>query len=197
MVKLTKRIQQFLDKRHHHQFIDGEYKKSSFGDKIDVINPATEEIIGSCSLGTLEDVDKAVQSVKTAFRYDSPWRRMTPADRGKIISDYANKLEEESESIAQLVTLENGKLYKDALSSDAGGAVNTFRYYAGWATKIEGETLDISQKQSGNKQNFAFTRREPIGVVAAIVPWNFPVSIAAWKLAPALSAGCTVSTKTF
>jgi len=195
MVELTERLQQFLNKKHHHQFINGDYMKSSFGDKIDVVNPANEVVFASVSLGTVEDVNEAVSSGKNAFRHDSEWRRMSPADRQKILLDYAQILEDNSETIGQLVTLENGKLYKDALSSDAGGAVNTFRYYAGWATKLEGETLDISQKQKGDKQNFAFTRREPIGVVAAIVPWNFPVSIAAWKLAPALAAGCTVVLK--
>jgi len=125
----------------------------------------------------------AVTTAKKAFHPTAPWRKMNPDERGKILYRLAEKIAEHSETIAQLVTLENGKLIKDARSSDAGGAAKTFRYYAGWTTKIEGETLDLSQPQKGGKQNFAFTRREPVGVVAAIVPWNFPISIAAWKIA--------------
>lgn len=195
MTNLTGRLTQFLAKRNHSHFIDGEYSLSPVDETISVINPANEEVIGFATIGTREDVNQAVVSAKKAFHHDSPWRKMSPDDRGKILYNFAEKIAEHSESIAQLVTLENGKLLKDARSSDASGAAKTFRYYAGWATKIEGETLDISQAQRGGKQNFAFTRREPIGVVAAIIPWNFPVSIAAWKVAPALAAGCTVVLK--
>jgi len=195
MIKLTKRLTQFLAKKTHTSFINGSYSKNKDNQQIPVINPATEEIIGYVNLGTSETVNEGVIAAKKAFHHNSDWRKMSPDDRGKILYRFAEKIAENSESIAQLVTLENGKLLKDARSSDAGGAAKTFRYYAGWATKIEGETLDISQPQKGKKQNFAFTRREPIGVVAAIVPWNFPVSIAAWKVAPALAAGCTVVLK--
>lgn len=195
MTQLTKYLTQFLEKKTHSHFINGQYQKSTRDEQIPVINPANEEEIGRVALGTKEDVYQAVAVAKKAFRYDSPWRKMSPDGRGKILYKFAEKIAEHSETIAQMVTLENGKLLKDARSSDAGGAAKTFRYYAGWTTKIEGETLDLSQPQKGGKQNFAFTRREPIGVVAAIVPWNFPVSIAAWKVAPALAAGCTVVLK--
>ncbi len=195
MIQLTNRLTQFLAKKDHQHFIDGDYTQSAEDQQIEVVNPATEEIIGKVALGSKEIVNQAVSAAKKAFQYNSDWRTMSPDDRGKILYRLAEKITENSESLAQLVTLENGKLIKDALSSDAGGAAKTFRYYAGWTTKIEGETLDISQPQKGGRQNFAFTRREPIGVVAAIVPWNFPLSIAAWKIAPALAAGCTVVLK--
>jgi len=195
MTEVTVRLTEFLAKKKHSHFINGEYKESTGEEQIAVINPADEEQIGQVALGTSEDVSHAVSAAKKAFHHSSPWRSMSPDDRGKILFRFAEKITEHAETIAQMVTLENGKLIKDSLSSDAGGAAKTFRYYAGWATKIEGETLDISQAQRGGKQNFAFTRREPIGVVAAIVPWNFPVSIAAWKVAPALAAGCTVVLK--
>lgn len=195
MTELTKRLTNFLAKKNHHHFINGEYKTGIGNEFMSVINPANEEEIGQVALGTKEDVNEAVASAKKAFHHNSPWRKMSPDDRGKILYKFAEKIAEHSETIAQMVTLENGKLIKDARGSDAGGAAKTFRYYAGWTTKIEGETLDISQPQKGGKQNFAFTRREPIGVVAAIIPWNFPVSIAAWKVAPALAAGCTVVLK--
>lgn len=195
MPELTKRLQAFLKRHDHSHFIDGENVASTSSEKIEVINPADETVIGTIAIGQTVDVDLAVKSAAQAFRLTSDWRKMSPDDRGKILYNISQKIEEHKESIAQLVTLENGKMYGDALSSDAGGAAKTFRYYAGWTTKIEGETIDISQKQKGNRQNFAFTRREPIGVIAAIVPWNFPVSIAAWKIAPALAAGCTVVLK--
>ncbi len=195
MVQLTNRLTQFLTKKKHQHFINGTYQNSIGEEQIGVINPATEEEIGQIAVGTTEDVDKAVLAAKNAFHHTSDWRKMSPDDREKILYRFAELIAENSESLAQLVTLENGKLIKDARSSDVGGAAKTFRYYAGWTTKIEGETLDISQPQKGGRQNFAFTKREPIGVVAAIVPWNFPISIAAWKIAPALAAGCTVVLK--
>ncbi len=195
MPELTPLLQDFLKTPVHSHFMDGDFVSSNSDETFPVINPATEEIIAQVSLGSMEDVDKAVVSAKKAFQHDSPWRKMLPDDRGKILYKLAEKIEENKESLAQLVTLENGKLLRDAKSSDVGGAAKTFRYYAGWCTKIEGETIDLSQPQKGGKQNFAFTRREPIGVVAAIVPWNFPLSVASWKLAPALAAGCTVVLK--
>lgn len=195
MEHLTERLQAFLAKKIHTHFINGAYVQDTAGKQIPVVNPATEETIAHITVGEKEAVNEAVASAKNAFQHHSDWRKMSPDDRGKILYKYADLIEKNAESIAQLVTLENGKLLKDARSSDAGGAAKTFRYYAGWTTKIEGETLDISQPQRGGKQNFAFTRREPIGVIAAIVPWNFPVSIAAWKVAPALAAGCTVVLK--
>ncbi len=195
MSNITARLTRFLAKRNHQHFINGAYQ-DSYGEKqIAVINPATEVEIGKIPLGNKEDVDAAVRAAKLAFHHNSDWRKMSPDDRGKILYRFSELISDHSESLAQMVTIENGKLIKDALSSDAGGAAKTFRYYAGWTTKIEGETLDISQPQKGGRQNFAFTKREPIGVVAAIVPWNFPISIAAWKIAPALAAGCTVVLK--
>lgn len=193
-MELTKELISFLSNKQFGHFINGAYTAPS-SELIEVVNPANETVIAKVSNGDKEVIDLAVATAKKAFHYNSPWRKMSPDDRGKILYRFADLIAENTETIAQLVTLENGKLLKDSRSSDAGGAAKTFRYYAGWTTKIEGETLDISQPQKGGKQNFAFTRREPIGVVAAIVPWNFPVSIAAWKVAPALAAGCTVVLK--
>lgn len=193
-MELTKDLTSFLFKKQFGHFINGQFTTLS-SELIEVINPANEEVIAKVSNGDKAIVDLAVTTAKKAFQHNSPWRKMSPDDRGKILYRFADLIAENTETIAQLVTLENGKLLKDSRSSDAGGAAKTFRYYAGWTTKIEGETLDISQPQKEGKQNFAFTRREPIGVVAAIVPWNFPVSIAAWKVAPALAAGCTVVLK--
>ena len=109
----------------------------------------------------------------------------------------ADLIEDNADYIAEVITLENGKPFIEAKKSEVLGAAKTFRYYAGWCTKIEGETFDVSIPQPNNKQNFAFTKREPVGVVAAITPWNTPFSIIAWKIAPALAVGCTMVLKTF
>ena len=195
MIQLTDRLQEFLKRKIHTHYINGSYTQGTAGATIDIVNPANEKIISSISLGTKAEVDIAVNAASDAFRHDSPWRKMNPDTRAQVLYKLAELITAHSDSIAQLVTLENGKLLKDAKGSDVGGASKTFRYYAGWATKIEGQTLDLSQPQKGGQQNFAYTRREPVGVVAAIVPWNFPISIAAWKVAPALAAGCTVVLK--
>jgi len=195
MHTLTQQLTEFLQKETHQLYIEGEYIAANSDAYIDVINPANEVTIAKVSIAQTEDVDRAVLSARKAFQHNSPWRKMLPNERANIIHKIGELIDANADTLAQLVTLENGKLLKDSKSSDVGGAAHTFRYYSGWATKIEGETIDLSQRQRGGKQNFAFTRREPVGVVAAIVPWNFPLSIAAWKIAPALAAGCTVVLK--
>ena len=191
---LTDRLKTFLDRSEHPMLVHGEWVTPQSEETILVIDPATEELIGRVRVASVDDVDLAVQSGRRSFE-KGPWRTMSPMDRERILYRFAERIEEEADSLAQLITLENGKLVGQARSSDAIGAAKTLRYYAGWATKIEGSTLDLSLKQKAGKQNFAFTRTEPVGVVAAIVPWNFPISIAAWKIAPALAAGCTVVLK--
>ncbi|MEN9611754.1 MAG: hypothetical protein RLZZ628_2568 [Bacteroidota bacterium] len=193
-IDLTNRVREFFQNEDKKMLIHGEWVNGNAIEKIAVINPATEEVLGTVPLATPSDVDAAVQSAKQAF-YNPAWRKMLPSDREKRLYRLAELIETHADSLAQIITLENGKMFAQARSSDVLGAAETFRYYAGWCSKIEGETLDVSMKQVAGKQNFAFTRREPIGVVAAIVPWNFPISIAAWKLAPALAAGCTVVLK--
>ena len=192
--ELTPRLQVFLSRALHPMLIDGEPVSASSDVQIPVVNPATEEVFAHVGVASSEDVNQAVATARRAFD-GGPWRKMAPMDRERILLRFADLVEEQADSLAQLITLENGKLVGQARSSDAIGASKTLRYYAGWATKIEGETLDISLKQKPGKQNFAYIRREPVGVVAAIVPWNFPISIAAWKIAPALAAGCTVVLK--
>ena len=191
---LTPRLKQFLDAYSQPMLIGGENRSASSDGVISVVNPATEESIAQVGIAGEDDVDRAVVSARKAFD-SGPWGTMSPMDRERILYRFAELIESEADSLAQLVTLENGKLVGQARSSDALGAAKTLRYYAGWTTKIEGSTLDLSLAQKAGKRNFAFIRREPIGVVAAIVPWNFPISIAAWKIAPALAAGCTVVLK--
>jgi len=138
-------------------------------------------------------VSKAVASGRACFD-SGRWSGLAPARRESVLLDLAQLIERDHKHIARILTIENGKLYPQA-ESEVMSAARTFRYYAGWATKIEGETIDISLRQAPGKKNFAFTRREPVGLVAAIVPWNFPISIASWKLAPLLAAGCTAVLK--
>ena len=130
MPALTNQLNTFLAKKNHSHFINGQYQASTGGEQIAVVNPANEEVIGHIALGTKEDVHQAVTAAKKAFQYNSPWRKISPDDRGKILYRFAELITEHSETIAQLVTLENGKLLKDARSSDVGGAAKTFRYYA-------------------------------------------------------------------
>ncbi len=193
-MNLPARLTTFLDKEEHKMFVDGEYVSASSDKKIRVIDSATEKPVGKIRVANAEDVDKAVESAKRTFN-SIEWSKMYPADRELLMFRLADLIEQNKEELASLITLENGKLLGDARSSDVMGAVRTFRYYAGWCTKLEGETIDISMRQKMGKQNFAFTRREPKGVIGAIVPWNFPLSIAAWKIAPAIAAGCTVVLK--
>jgi len=189
---LNDRIKSYLSKEVHPMFIDG---KEVFGTGAfqDVVNPATELTFAKISMAGEAEVDLAVKSAKNAF--NNSWSKMRPSERELLLLRLADKIEDHAEHLAQIVTMENGKPYGQALSSDVMGAAKIFRYFAGWATKITGETLDISMKQKPGNHNFAFTLREPVGVVAAIVPWNFPLSIASWKIAPALAAGCTVVLK--
>ena len=159
-----------------------------------VIDPATEATIAQVLFADAGTVDKAVQSAHRAFR-DGRWTGLRPADRERILLDFASKVAEHAETLAQIESLNQGKSIHVARMIDAGGSVEFMRYMAGWATKIEGRTMDVSIAMPPGSRHTAYTRREPVGVVAGIVPWNFPLLIATWKLIPALAAGCTVVLK--
>jgi phenylacetaldehyde dehydrogenase len=193
-IQLTSRLKSFLESPGKQILINGEFVNASVDKKISVYNPATEAVIAFVPVCGKEDVNAAVTSAKNAFE-SRLWKKMLPADREKLLQKLADLIEQNADTLAQLITLENGKLVSEARSSDVAGAANTFRYYAGWCTKIEGSTIDTSVSHRGGKENFSYTKVEPVGVVAAITPWNFPLSIVAWKLAPALAAGCTVVLK--
>lgn len=191
--KLSTETKDFLANEKRGLFIDNSWTSAESDETIGVINPATEQVLAAIAIASQQDVAKAVLAARKAFQ-GKEWKNMPPAKREKLLLAVADRLEAEVDTLAEILTLENGKLFAHA-KSEIKGAANTFRYYAGWATKIEGQTIDISLRQAPGKQNFAFVKREAIGVVAAIVPWNFPISIAAWKLAPILAAGCTVVLK--
>src|SRR3954467_6884930 len=169
--------------------IDGKWSDAASGKTFDTYNPATGEVLARVAEGGREDIDRAVKAARKAF--DGPWSRMTASDRGKLIWKLADLLEQHLEEFATLETLDNGKPLTISRVADVPLAVDLFRYMAGWATKIEGNTIPISAPG----RYLAYTLREPVGVVAQITPWNCPLLMAAWKLGPALAAGCTVILK--
>ncbi len=169
--------------------IDGKWVSASNGKTFDAIDPATESVICQVAAGEKEDVDRAVKAARKAFE-DSDWSRMRPVQRERLMLRLADLIEANAEELAQLESLDNGKLVFFARIVDVAGTVDFFRYMAGWATKVEGKTLDVSIGMPGEEYQ-AYTLRQPVGVVGQIVPWNFPLAMATWKLAPALAVGCT------
>jgi len=157
-------------------------------------NPATGDILAQVAEGDRADVNRAVTAARIAFE-SGPWRRLTASERGRLVWKLADLMESHAEEFAQLESLDNGKPVGVARVADVPLAIDLFRYMAGWATKIEGNTIPISVPYTPGTQYLAYTLREPVGVVAQIIPWNFPLLMAAWKLGPALAAGCTVVLK--
>jgi len=157
-------------------------------------NPAIGDILAQVAEGDRADVNRAVTAARTAFE-SGPWRRLTASERGRLIWKLADLMESHAEEFAQLESLDNGKPVGVARVADVPLAIDLFRYMAGWATKIEGTTIPIAVPYTPGTQYLAYTLREPVGVVAQIIPWNFPLLMAAWKLGPALAAGCTVVLK--
>ena len=179
--------------RRHKILIDGKWVDSASGKTFPTYNPATGEVLSQVAEGDREDIERAVKAARHAFE-SGPWSKMTPSERGRAIWRLADLLEKHTEEFAQIESLDNGKPLKIARGADVPLAVDLLRYMAGWATKIEGNTIPISATAKRVKY-FAYTRREPVGVVGQIIPWNFPLLMAAWKLGPALATGCTVVLK--
>ncbi|HMW89740.1 MAG TPA: aldehyde dehydrogenase family protein [Candidatus Obscuribacter sp.] len=166
--------------------IDGKWVNSVSGKTFETLNPATEEVLCRVAEGGKEDVDKAVKAARRAFE-TGPWRKMSTAERARIMLRLADLIEKHADELAQIETLDNGKPINESRYVDVPQTVETFRYYAGWATKLEGETINA------NTNFFTYTLREPVGVVGQIIPWNFPMLMLAWKWGPALAAGnCVV-----
>ena len=168
--------------------IDGKWVSSSSGKTFDSIDPATGDVLARVAEGDKADIDLAVKAARRAFE-SGPWPKMSASERGRIIWKIADLLEKHTEEFAELETLDNGKPISVSRVADVPLAVDLFRYMAGWATKIEGSTIPIAGPY------LAYTRREPVGVVGQIIPWNFPLLMAAWKLGPALATGCTIVLK--
>ncbi|MEW6440011.1 MAG: aldehyde dehydrogenase family protein [bacterium] len=174
--------------------IGGKWMDSVSGMTFPTFNPATEEEITQVAEGVKEDIDEAVKAARRAFE-SGPWPKMTPSERSRLIWKLADLLEAHLEELAELETLDNGKPITISRIADVPLAADLFRYMAGWATKVEGNTIPISVPYAPGARFFAYTLREPVGVVGAIIPWNFSLLMAAWKLGPALAAGCTVVLK--
>jgi len=174
-------------------YIGGKWAAAAAGKTFPTYNPATGEILAHVAEGDHEDIDRAVRAARQAFEA-GPWADMSGSERGRLVWKLADLIEKHLEEFAQLDSLDNGKPLSVARAADVPLAVDLFRYMAGWATKIEGNTIPISVSAKQVKY-FAYTRREPVGVVGQIIPWNFPLLMAAWKLGPALATGCTVVLK--
>jgi phenylacetaldehyde dehydrogenase len=170
--------------------IGGEWVQAESSVRIPVIDPATGAEVAAIADASRADVDKAVAAARDAFERGS-WSSMLPAHREALIWKLADLIDQHAEELAELESIDNGKTRHMASVVDVPGARNYFRYMAGWATKIEGATIDVSIGAPKGGRINAYTRREPVGVVAQIIPWNFPLVMAAWKLGPALAAGCT------
>jgi phenylacetaldehyde dehydrogenase len=173
-------------------FINGQWTDAASGRTFETPNPATGETLAHVAEGDAEDINRAVRAARAAFE-DGPWRRMTPSDRGRLIWKIGDLILEHADELAQLESLDNGKPVAVARGADVPLAADLFHYMAGWATKIEGNTIDISVPYMPGANFHSYTLREPIGVVGQIIPWNFPLLMAAWKLGPALTTGnCVV-----
>src|SRR3984885_13125618 len=173
-------------------FINGQWADAASGRTFETLNPATGEVLATVAEGDAEDINRAVRAARRAFE-EGPWSRMTPSDRGRAIWRIGDLILEHLEELAQLETLDNGKPLGVARVADVPLAADLFHYMAGWATKIEGNSINISVPYAPGANFHAYTLREPVGVVGQIIPWNFPLLMAAWKLGPALATGnCVV-----
>jgi phenylacetaldehyde dehydrogenase len=188
--RLNSKTAEFFS-RQHRMLIDGRFVLAASGKTFPVYNPATGEVVARVPEAETEDVDRAVIAARRAFD-EGPWtHKMSNSERGQMLWRLADLLQENLEEFAEIESLDNGKPLSVARVADVHLAVDMFRYMAGWATKISGSTLSFSTPGAFH----SYTLREPIGVVGQIIPWNFPLLMAAWKLAPALAAGCTVVLK--
>ncbi len=168
--------------------IGGEWVAAQSGKTFETVNPVTEEVIARVPDADEHDVNRAVASARRAFD-EGPWSKMSATERGRLMFKLADLIEANKKELAALETLDNGKPLRDALAADLPLTIACYRYYAGWADKVQGKTIPI------NGPYFCYTRHEPVGVCAQIIPWNFPLLMQAWKWGPALACGCTVILK--
>jgi acyl-CoA reductase-like NAD-dependent aldehyde dehydrogenase len=179
----------FLRQQPVKMLIGGQWVAAASGKTFETFNPATGRVLAQVAEGDAEDINRAVAAARKAFE-SGPWPKMTPSQRGRLLWRVAELIEEHADELAMLETLDNGKPIRYSKASDVPLTADHFRYFAGWATKIEGETIPVSIPNM-----FTYTLREPLGVIGQIIPWNFPMQMASWKLAPALAAGNTVVLK--
>ena len=186
-------VADFIEKPRK-MLINGKWVNSISGKTFPTYNPATGEVLAQVAEGDRADIEQAVKAARKAFDH-GPWRQLTASERGRLIWKLADLLESHTEEFAYLESLDNGKPLTIARAADVPLAVDLFRYMAGWTTKLEGNTIPISVPYTPGAKYLAYTLREPVGVAGQIIPWNFPLLMAAWKLGPALASGCTVVLK--
>jgi acyl-CoA reductase-like NAD-dependent aldehyde dehydrogenase len=186
--QLSDPVRQFVS-APHELLIDGERVPAADGQTFETLDPATGQPIAEVAHAGAEDVDRAVQAARRALE-EGPWRDAPAAERGRLLSRLADLIEQHAGELAELESLDNGKPVKLARIVDVSQTVGWFRHFAGWAERIRGELLPVRQPDM-----LCYTRKEPVGVCGQIIPWNFPMLMASWKLAPALAAGCTVVLK--
>ncbi|MGE7766245.1 aldehyde dehydrogenase family protein [Peribacillus sp. NPDC096540] len=186
-IRLNPRVQEFL-KGTKKLLINGELVEATSGQTFETLDPSNGKVLAIVSEAGPEDVDKAVKAARQAFD-NGPWKKMSASERSRLIYKLADLMEAHKEELAQLDTLDNGKPIGETTNADVPLAIDHFRYYAGWTTKIVGQTIPVA----GNY--FNYTRHEAVGVVGQIIPWNFPLLMAAWKLGAALATGCTIVLK--
>jgi phenylacetaldehyde dehydrogenase len=192
LIQILPEVSQFIA-CEHKLFIDGSGVAATSNETLAVYNPSTGEEIGRIPEAATQDLDRAVAAARAAL--EGEWGRMRPADRERCLHRFADLIERHGEELAQIETINQGKSINISRMIEVGASVEYVRYMAGWATKIEGSTLDLSIPVPANTRYTGLTLREPVGVVGAIVPWNFPLMIALWKIAPALACGCTMVLK--
>ena len=186
--RVERSVEQFVAAPLRKMLIDGKWVEAASGKTFETPDPATGKVLARVAEGDKEDVDRAARAARRAFD-EGPWPRWTPAERERLLLKIADLIEAHGLELAQIETLDNGKSLGESQNVDVPSAAATFRYYAGWVSKITGDTNPT------DPAFFNFTLREPVGVCGQIIPWNFPLLMAAWKLAPALACGCTIVLK--
>ncbi|MBI5199948.1 MAG: aldehyde dehydrogenase family protein [Elusimicrobia bacterium] len=193
-ISIDPAIQKFLSGGAKKIYLGGKWVDSKTGKTFKALNPATGETLAEVCEAGKEDVEAAVSAAREQFE-NGPWSRMNPAERAKILWRIGDLLEKHADELAALETLNNGKPVKEARSADLPMTIENFRYWSGWCTKITGETIPTTTPYAPKAKFFSYTTKEAVGVVAAIIPWNMPLQMASWKLAPALACGCVVILK--
>jgi phenylacetaldehyde dehydrogenase len=183
----------FFDGSPRKLLINGEWVDSASGETFETLDPSTGEALANVARGEAEDVDRAVKAARRAF--EGPWSKLTPSERGRIVHRIGDLIAENADELAELDSLDNGKPVSVAKAADVALAADLFWYMAGAATRLNGGTINPSVPYMPGAEFHAYTLREPVGVVGQIIPWNFPLLMAAWKLGPALATGCTVVLK--
>lgn len=189
----TPETTEFLN-REHGLLIAGEWTRARGGGAIESVNPATEQVIAHCAAGGPDDIDQAVAAARRAFEH-GPWPEMSPTARGRLLWQLADAIEAGGELLTELEILDNGMPRDPAATQVVPGAAKMLRYYAGWTNKITGRTIPADPRPGQDTAPLTYTVREPVGVAGQIIPWNYPLGMAAMKLGPALAAGCTVVLK--